>query len=152
MRKIPIILAALAALYAIPAAAAIYKWVDKDGTTHYTETPPPQGTDARELPIAETPAASAPQQPAAEGGDAKAAVPASKNADGSAHESADEEKRAADLRKTYCSLAKRNVTVLDSPDPVVELNTQGEPMTLTEEQRSAALADAKRRVQTYCNP
>lgn len=32
---------ALAALFAVPAAAQMYRWVDKDGKVHYSNTPPP---------------------------------------------------------------------------------------------------------------
>jgi glutaredoxin len=34
-------LTALAALLAAPAAAQMYRWVDKDGKVHYSNTPPP---------------------------------------------------------------------------------------------------------------
>ena len=36
-----LLLAALAALYAAAAAAQTYRWVDKDGTVNYSNTPPP---------------------------------------------------------------------------------------------------------------
>ena len=37
-------------MFALPvhdAAAAIYKWVDKDGTVHFTDTPPPSEANAK---------------------------------------------------------------------------------------------------------
>jgi len=152
MHRISIILAAVTVLCALPAGAAIYKWVDKDGTTHYTETPPPN-VDARELPIAEPSAAPpAAQEPAAAGAETVPGAPAPKSAAERAREQEGEDKRAADMRKTYCAIAQRNVTILESPNPVVELNGQGEQMFVTDEQRAAALTDAKRRVQTYCTP
>lgn len=36
-----LLLAAVAALFASTAAAQMYRWVDKDGKVHYTDTPPP---------------------------------------------------------------------------------------------------------------
>jgi hypothetical protein len=142
MRKISFILAAAAALHAFGAGAAIYKWVDKDGTTHYTETPPPQDVDSRELPIAQAPEAPGAQRPAAD-----ATAPDESKGAGKGEE---EVKRAAEQRKGYCALARRNVKVLESPNPVVELDTKGEPASLSDDERATALADAKRRVQTYC--
>jgi len=41
-RHVPtLLLAALAALFATAAAAQTYRWVDKDGTVNYSNTPPP---------------------------------------------------------------------------------------------------------------
>ncbi len=36
------ILLLLALALSAPVAAKIYKWVDKDGKTHYTQSPPPK--------------------------------------------------------------------------------------------------------------
>lgn len=37
-------------LIALPAGAGTYKWVDKNGNVHYSDTPPPQGAEEVELP------------------------------------------------------------------------------------------------------
>lgn len=48
MRTLIFILAALLAAFA--AHAGTYKWIDKDGKVHYSDTPPPQGAEEVELP------------------------------------------------------------------------------------------------------
>ncbi|HMW29814.1 MAG TPA: DUF4124 domain-containing protein, partial [Plasticicumulans sp.] len=60
------------ALGALPADAAVYKWVDAEGRTHYSSTPPP-GADAKPVVIREDPlpppaAGSPPAAPPAAGG------------------------------------------------------------------------------------
>jgi hypothetical protein len=120
---------------AASAMGAVYKWVDPQGVTHYSETAP-QGSDARELRIAPAPSsgseAAAPSQPAPEMSEA-------------------EKKRAAD-RKSWCEIAQQNVGTLEGDKPVIELNAAGEQVPLDGEQRAKALADAKRRVRQYCSP
>lgn len=36
----------LLTIFVVNVSAAIYKWVDKDGTVHFTDTPPPTETEA----------------------------------------------------------------------------------------------------------
>lgn len=43
------VLVVFLSLTADNAYAGIYKWVDKDGTVHYADSPPPSGTDAEEV-------------------------------------------------------------------------------------------------------
>jgi Domain of unknown function (DUF4124) len=63
MRQIAVILGALALSAA--AYGQMYKWVDKGGKTHYTDTPPP--SDARSVtPAPATGARDAPTKPAAD--------------------------------------------------------------------------------------
>ena len=42
---------ALALLFAGPAAAEVYRWLDANGTVHYSSSPPPQGVKASVLDI-----------------------------------------------------------------------------------------------------
>lgn len=75
MKQIAAILAGLAfGLLAVPAGAAMYKWVDADGKVHYSQTPPanerfeqlreqPRATE-QPAPAAAPPAASSAQPPA----------------------------------------------------------------------------------------
>lgn len=40
----------VALFIAAPAVAGTYKWVDKNGNVHYSDTPPPEGAEEVELP------------------------------------------------------------------------------------------------------
>ena len=47
MRRLPLALVLL--LLAPAVAAQVYKWTDSHGTVHYSETPPPQGTQYKRI-------------------------------------------------------------------------------------------------------
>ena len=65
MRTIAL-LAAIALASPVAAAQTMYKWVDKDGKTHYTDSPPPE--DAKKLaPPKGTGSTASPAAPAAKG-------------------------------------------------------------------------------------
>jgi hypothetical protein len=52
--------AVVAGMLAFNVQAAVYKWVDKDGITHYSQSPPPPGTEGKTMappPTVDTPAA-----------------------------------------------------------------------------------------------
>ena len=46
---------ALVAALALPAAAQVYTWTDKDGKVHYGDAPPPEVTDAKPVAIQSKP-------------------------------------------------------------------------------------------------
>jgi hypothetical protein len=53
------VLAAFAALWLLPAAAqAIYKWVDENGVTHFSESPPPPGAKGGKIDVKPVPPSS----------------------------------------------------------------------------------------------
>jgi hypothetical protein len=70
MRILPLL---IALLLAVPALADVYRWTDKDGVIHYTDTPPVPGAKPVELPALQTfkpdapPPLLAPVDPAAAG-------------------------------------------------------------------------------------
>ena len=40
----------LALIFALPAAAEVYRWVDENGVVHYTDKPPAPGAEPAKLP------------------------------------------------------------------------------------------------------
>jgi len=46
-----LLLVVLGAALALPAAAQVYKWTDKDGKVHFGDLPPPEATDVKALAI-----------------------------------------------------------------------------------------------------
>jgi hypothetical protein len=65
MKNIALVLGMLA--LCSTAFAQMYKWVDKDGKTHYTDTPPPDDVKTLQAPRASGPAASAARDDSAGG-------------------------------------------------------------------------------------
>ena len=128
---------------AASAEAAIYKWVDEKGVTHYSETPP-EGQAARQLSVGSSSGAPS-TEPAPAAPTAAAPAPAA------AADTPEAIQKRTDDWKGFCVIAQRNVTALESPDPVFQKNKEGTELALTDEQRAYALADAQRRVKKYCD-
>ena len=137
MRLYALVLALALALLAIagPASAQqFYKWKDADGVTHYTRTPPPEGTQADRVAVnaaAPTPAPAA----AAEPGAAGAGMSAS----------------ATQQRSTACQTAQANLdTLQNNPFVSIDKDGDGKPELLTVEEHDAQLAIAREQVRTLC--
>jgi hypothetical protein len=141
-----IVLAMSLCAYAACAAAAIYKWVDRDGVTHYSETPPPPEVQTRHLPIQTAPAAPAPAAKAApEAGKEAPAAPAASPAES-------DKDKLAKSRAVQCSQVKDTLKTLNSPLPVYTSNSAGDQVLLTNQEREQALERWKKLEEKYCTP
>jgi hypothetical protein len=146
MRVSCIVLSALLCAYAACAAATIYKWVDRAGVTHYSETPPPPEVQTRELPIQAAPTApAAPAKAAPEGDKTAPEAPAAKSSE------TDKEKLAKS-RAVQCSQVKDTLKTLNSPLPVYTSNSAGDQVLLTNQEREEALDRWKKLEDKYCTP
>lgn len=140
MSRLPIV---MALLLAAPLASAqqIYKWTDAQGTVHYSQSAPAQGTHYQQVKLSsgvEAPTESAPAaQPISEN-TAPAATPAPKAmADTPAN------------RATLCATLKSNLATLHGSGPVV-VQTGGKPSLLSDIQRKQQATDANTQYQQYC--
>jgi hypothetical protein len=139
MRHLPL---ALVLLLLAPAVfAQVYKWTDSHGTVHYSETPPPQGTQYKRIDTAgmEQPAAPAPataSSPAA----AAAAKPAGNG----------ELPNTPENRAKVCSSLKANLDLLKGKEGVV-LEQDGKSVPLDETERGQQIALAKKQYQQFCS-
>ena len=137
----------VAALALAPAAwSQMYKYVDKDGKTVYTDQPPAnaQSQPLKAPPLAPSPAAApkpavdAPKPPPA----ARAQAPA-KKPDAAAESPEQKEER--------CQAARANYAIFLDGAPVVMRNTAtGERFTLDEKQAEAEKAKAKAAMEEAC--
>lgn len=125
------------------AAEQIYKWKDADGVVHYTDTPPPKGTEVDKVAVKAGPVPPAPaaeQTPAP--GAATAATPAT---------SAQAATQVAALRATACDNARKRQQQLASlPSVSMDLDKDGTPEQLNAEQHAAQLDRANQAVANYC--
>jgi hypothetical protein len=149
MRLTPFIATAVlatAAAFACGSVAAeqIYKWKDADGVVHYTDTPPPKGTEVDKVSVKEGPAPPAPvaeQTPAS--GAATGATPAATSAQSAT--------QVAALRATACDNARKRQQQLASlPSVSMDLDKDGTPEQLNAEQHAAQLDRANQAVANYC--
>lgn len=135
VRLASILIAAM--LIAAPAYAATYKWVDKNGKVHYSQTPPADGqfeTIRDPHPVKETPAAPADKQKNSETAPA-AQVPA-----------ADQESP-----QEACSKAKERLAALENnAGRLVVKQSDGTMHQLSEEERQSYIKDTTAQIAAVC--
>ncbi|MBE1158835.1 DUF4124 domain-containing protein [Dyella acidiphila] len=146
MRRLSIALALL--LVAPLATAQVYKWTDAQGTTHYSESPPPVGTKYSQVTV------SGADQPvsAPSGSDAAAPAPSSsgtaQNSDGApAGMMVDNPANRAKL----CATLKNSINTLQGAAPVVMQGSGGQQQLLNPDQRKQQLDASQSQFQQYCS-
>ena len=143
------------------ASAQLYRWVDKDGKTRYTDTPPPAGIKARRL--GAPPSAPAEVPPAAPDAAAKDAakgpltpaeqeqafrkrqVEAQKAADKS-----DSARKEGDAKQENCARARSALATLESGQRITRTDAQGERAFLEDEARERETEKARQSVREWC--
>lgn len=142
-RTYSLALMALLALAAFSRAQAdIYKWVDANGVTHYSEEPP--GTGKYQViqsapPAPANPAGAAPAQ-------AQPAKPAAPPPQTSAQQSPEAQKKHAE----NCLKAQQALNTLETRRHILATDASGKTIRLTEEQRTAKIAEIKQKLAKYC--
>ena len=139
------------ALAALPAAAAMYKWVDEKGVTHYSESPPPDGRKATKV----EPKVVPPSGPGAAPVDWKKREQDSRK-QRIEREQADEASKARAHneyaeRANRCNQAKRDLEVLNLQVPVYSKNERGERVYVEDKDRAAEMAAARRIIEANCD-
>ena len=146
-----LIVVAVACVFAALPAAAIYKWVDEKGVTHFSETPPPDGRKASKVEPKVTPP-SGPRAPAVDW----------KQRDQDARkkrierEQTDEASRAkahndAAERANRCNRARRDLQILNMERPVYSKNERGERVYVEDKDRETEKAEARRQIEANCD-
>lgn len=136
-------LIAVALLLLAPLATAqVYKWTDASGTVHYSEAPPVQGTNYKEVKTT--------------GSAAALAAPAPKNSqggsEGHSEPSLEPAKPVADTpenRAKLCESLKSNLAALQGSGPVV-MQQDGKATALDTDQRKQQVGAAQSQYDQYC--
>lgn len=133
-----------------PAAAALYKWVDEKGVTHYSEQPPPDRKATRlELP----------SEPAAQGSGSPENWK-ERELELRKHriekEQADDKQKAASerndaMRKQTCLRARRQLDLLGAGRPLYHVDEHGERVYMDDAQRAAETKKWNREAETACD-
>lgn len=126
----------------------IYKWKDASGVTHFSQTPPTNGTHYAKMQLsAEPDVASNPPAASSNEGDnnpAPASAPAQTAAASSAP--ADTPANRADM----CKQLNSNITLLQSKQPVVT-GAAGKQTVMSDNTREQQLATARAQQTQYCS-
>jgi hypothetical protein len=137
MRRL--LIAAALLLVAPLVAAQAYKWTDANGTVHYSDAPPAQGTKYSKV------TTSGSVEPLS------AAAPES-NADTSEAKPAPSNKPVANTpqnRTEFCAALKGNIDTLKSSGPVV-MEQDGQQKIIDADQRKQQQAAAETQYQSFC--
>jgi hypothetical protein len=147
-----LIFAAIAIAVATPVAAQLYKWVDKDGKTHYSDTPPP-GQESKSLSVGSGATTPTPA-PASSG--AKSAVERDKEAEAARQASRDSAKKAEDKAKDNagrdeaCSRAKSAHATYADGGRIHKYNDKGERVFLDDAEIEAERIRSQREMDEAC--
>ncbi len=127
-------------------AEGVYKWVDEQGRTHFTDTPP-AGKKSDKLAIQPAPGEQATPPPT------KTWQEQSQLANQRRHLAQDKEQQAAkrdQQDEQRCLAARRAVDLLNRERPIYRVNGQGEREYMEDAQRQATQETASQRVSAYC--
>ena len=128
------------------AAQKMYKWVDEKGITHFSETPPPDGSKGQQIEVKPI-QSDRPYNEDWKQKDAEAKALRAKQG------VADEQVRRqeASQRATKCRQAQKTVDTMTNYARVFRLNEKGERVWMEDSEKSSELAEAKRDVSRYCD-
>lgn len=127
--------------------ATMYKWVDEDGNTHYSEKPPAGDVEVETIkppPKVDTDSAVKAFEEQ-KGEEARQEEAESK----AAEEQANKDKDLA-LMKSNCETAKKNLESITANPRVFTRDEQGNRVRMGEEQRQAKIEAAKKDIAEFC--
>lgn len=141
-----------AALLALPAAAEMYRWVDKDGRVHYSDQPPPatikqqKQMKQRVRPAGPTPSADTPSYVDKEADFRKRQVEQAEK------QAADQKaQQAAAEKQQNCERSRQHLATLQSGSRIARANAQGEREYLDEAQIAQEIREAQQAIAQWCN-
>ncbi len=136
------------------AANKVYKWVDNEGNTHYSETQPAnQQATTMKMPNAKAPSLPEVEETSQQPQTEKSAVVEAEKEDPKAKAKAKADLDAADLinRQKLCDQAKANQLALNSSVRVAQVDPEtGERVLMTDDERVNALQKAEKDIKEYC--
>ncbi len=140
----------LAPIVAPPVDAAIYKWIDENGVTQYSATPPPDQTGTKvHIP---PPPSSAVMKEAVRKLEDHLSESRKRDALNDALARNQANKTAAMERQSLqrCRYAKENLYVLQMQAPVFHLNDSGERVYVNDQDRVSRIEALQEQVASYC--
>lgn len=135
MRRLLVLVLALVAGSALAQGGAtkVYKWTDKDGRVHYSQTPPPEG-EVKELKVRSAPATPVDAKP--EDADAKPDP---------------EAERKAGFKRN-CETARSNLAQFQQQGQLMTQQPDGTMTPVSNTEKQAGMAQAQKDISYYCTP
>ncbi len=149
LSRIMIVIICLAS-FVTTVEARMYKWVDSEGVTQYSQSPPVSGT-AKEIAPPPLPSATRKMQKSttanADSNVKNADKSATKEKDASASDIAESEK----IRKNNCSIAKSNLDLYTNLGKKLLKTPDGLYKRLTEDERQEKIKQSEESVKEFCS-
>jgi Domain of unknown function (DUF4124) len=140
-------------MFSLNAHAGLNKWVDADGTVHYSDTVPPEVTTAesvRNIAGKGQTNASASSSPKSFA-EREAEMKKNKQSKEEAAQKQARQETDAEARSRNCEAARQNVRNLEEGTRIVTYDTNGERSYLDDSAREQRLEEARKAVSTNCN-
>lgn len=152
MPRLAVLTLLFACSLSAPAFAAIYKWVDAQGVTHYSEAPPPS-QDAQEVKTAPAPAPSdgaRKKEKSTQDLELDFRKRRVEAAERDKHEG-DAQRRETALRRERCLDARNELEIVQTGVPVYSINAKGEREYLPDASRPASIARLQKIIEQSCD-
>lgn len=137
------------ACFITTANARMYKWVDGDGVTQYSQSAPPSA-GAKEIAPPPLPSATRKLQKPANEDSASATEEIKENSDGKKAPSSKEIAASESIKKENCGLAKSNLDLYTNLGRKILKTPGGLYKRLTEEERQEKIKQSQAAVKEYC--
>lgn len=141
------------ALMSLNAHAALHKWVDSDGTVHYSDTVPSDVKAAQSVRdvtgkgAESAPASSSPKSTAEREAEWKKAK---QQKDEAAQKKAQQDAEAETKRRN-CDAARENARTLEQGGRIMTYDASGERSYMDEDARAQRLEEARKAISANCN-
>ena len=127
--------------------AEMYKWVDEDGNTHYTQSPPPGGIQGETI---KPPPRINPEHANKQLENRKKLLNNLQSERNKSKQAEMKKKQEEEQKKANCEQARAHFASMERPR-VNQIAEDGTRTVMPEEQRLADLKAAREKVQEYCN-
>lgn len=133
-------------------AQEVYKWVDAQGVTHYTSSPPPPGVAAKVLqaPPAPTPPTGTANPAQRQIDQARRLSAEREQAEASQRQAHDAAQQAQATQLAACANARQQLDALSHGGPVFRYNAAGGRDYLPDSERDAEIARWQQQVNALC--
>jgi type IV secretory pathway VirB10-like protein len=130
------------------AAGKMYRWVDADGVTHYTQSPPPKGeaTEIRKPP----PPAISPEEAQRQLAERQQRLEDAREDRELAKKKDQETTETQQLQDKNCQAARNNLTRLEGSPRSRWKGEDGEYQRYSEEERQAKIQEAREQIKAFC--
>jgi len=146
LKQLCLVLATL--LVSVSVHAEIYKWVDENGQTHYSQQPPASG---------EAQVVDVPPPPPIDPDTAQEEVDqlieqqqAAEEAEQEAQQQAEEEAAQQAIREENCRIARQNLTQYENNPGRRVVDEEGNVTRLVEEERQQKMLEFQEQIDLYC--